>query len=321
MRNNSRVKLFLIGVFLIIPFSINALTVTSAQLQLSPDDECAVYINGALVIDTGTNTINGEWLNVYTVDVSSYFFCGNYVLAINYYDTLASQYRIAYKLTLHLDDGSTVIYYSDGTNVKQYLNGNFLNGTQTFPSGWNNIGFDDSSWTIPNYTCDGTIIPDASFSTGFVPNLSASSGCGVPTAGQSVLVREPFSVQCPVVNISKTINKTTVALGETITYCFNYNNTESSPWTFNIWDTIPGVTDFVGCDHGCTTQTYGSNVVVSWPITVPANGSGSVCTWVAANRYGLFMIPTGYFFAVTGVENQVCDKGNMYLKDSHWNVK
>jgi uncharacterized repeat protein (TIGR01451 family) len=291
MAKNCRGFFLLIVVIFIIPVSLHALTVTSAQLQISPDDECTAYINGMLVIDTGTNTINGEWLNTYTVDVSSYFFCGPYVLAINYYDTLASQYRVAYKLTLHLDDGSTVIYYSDGTNVKQYLNGNYLSGTQTFPAGWNNVGFDDSSWTIPNYTCDGTTIPDASFGTGFVPNLSASSGCYVPTAGQSVLVREPLSVQCPVVNITKTISKTTVALGDTITYCFNYNNTEASPWTFNIWDTLPSVTDFVGCDHGCTTQTYGSAVVASWPVTVPANGSGTVCMWVAANRFPFLIMP------------------------------
>lgn len=291
MTKNFRGMIISVFIVFIIPVSLHALAVTSAQFQVSPDDECAVYINGALVVDTGTNTINGEWMNIYTVDVSSYFFCGDYVLAINYYDTLGNQYRVAYKLTLHLDDGSTVIYYSDGTNVKQYLNGNYLSGTQTFPTGWNNVGFDDSSWTIPNYTCDGTTIPDSSFSTGYVPNLSASSGCGVPTAGQSVLVRETFSVQCPVVNITKTISKTTVNLGDTITYCFNYNNTTSSPWTFNIWDTIPSATDFVGCDHGCTTQTSGSNVVVTWPINVPANGTGSVCTWVAADRYGILTMP------------------------------
>jgi|ERR1035437_1120781 hypothetical protein len=262
----------------------SCLTVTSATLTINADDDFIVYINGAKVFDSAVQPGN-TWQSIYTIDVSSYFFCGDYVLAINYYDTLASIVSLTYKLTLHIDDGSTVVLNSDGTNEKQMINGNYLLLTQVFPPGWNNVAYDDSAWAAPIYTCAGSRITDVAYTGGFVPNISAYSGCGVPTAGMSMLVRQKFNVLCPFVNITKSINKNIVTLGETITYCFNYTNTDTAPWIFNIWDTIPAVTDFAGCDHGCTTQTAGSNVIVSWPVTVAPGGSGSVCTWVAANRY------------------------------------
>jgi hypothetical protein len=290
-------------ILLILPQAAKCLTVTSATLEICADDEFYAYINGALVFET--QSIAGtDWEHTYTVDVSSFLFCGDYVLAINYYDTLASIINVTYKLTMHIDDGSTRIIYSDGVNEKEMLNGNFLNSTQTFPGGWNNIGFNDAGWTDPIYQCTGARITDTAFASGYVPYDSPYSGCGVPTAGQSVLLRETFNILCPLVNITKTISKTTLALGETFTYCFNYNNTESSPWTFTIWDTIPGPTDFVGCDHGCTTTVNGSNVVVAWPITVPANGSGSVCMWVAANRFPFFRFKDREMTEVASCENR-----------------
>ena len=290
-------------VLLTLPQTAKCLYVTSATLEIFADDEFYAYINGALVFET--QSISGtDWEHTYTIDVSSFLFCGDYVLAINYYDTLASIIAITYKLTLHIDDGTTRYIYSDGINEKEMLDGNYLNSTQTFPAGWNNIGFDDSGWTDPIYQCTGARITDTAFTGGFVPNDSPYSGCGVPTQGQSVLIRESFNVLCPLVNITKTISKTTLALGETFTYCFNYNNTETSPWTFTIWDTIPAAADFVGCDHGCTTTVNGSNVVVSWPITVPANGSGSVCMWVAANRYPLLRMPDRDMTVVASCESR-----------------
>ena len=319
MKNNYRIKYFLIVVFLVIPVSIHALTVTSAQLEICADDEFYAYINGSLVFET--ETIPGtDWQHTYTVDVSSFLFCGDYVLAINYYDTLASIINVTYKLTMHIDDGSTMIIYSDGINEKQTLNGNYLSGTQTFPGGWNTVGFDDSSWNTPEFLCTGARITDTAFTSGFVPYVSPYSGCGVPTAGQSVLIREPFSVLCPLVNITKSISKNVVSLGETITYCFNYSNSDAAPWAFNLWDTIPAVTDFVGCDSGCTTQTSGSNVVVSWPINVPAHGSGTVCAWVAANRLGLFKNNENLFFlpgrayGSSADKTAFCDEKEIYRR-------
>jgi len=284
--NKFYIYVFLI--FFIIPVSIYGLAVTSARLIISPDDECYIYINGNLVFET--ESIPGpNWTNVYDIDIKNFLSqCGNYVLAINYYDTAAARMRITYKLVVTMDNGQEVVIYSDG-NERQIANGNYFSGTQTYPAGWNTVDFDDSSWTGPLYVCDAdgntwTSIADSSFATGWVPYVSLYSGCGTEYGG-SALIRDYFSVPCPPVTINKTINKTTFYLNETITYCFNYHNDDLVPVTFRLWDTIPAVTDYIGCNGGCSVQTYGSNVVVSWNITVASNASGTVCFWVLAARY------------------------------------
>jgi hypothetical protein len=68
-------------------------------------------------------------------------------------------------------------------------------------------------------------------------------------------------------------------LGNTVQYCLNYYNTGSAPAVFNLWDTIPAVTNFVSCTGGCATNTYGATVVVSWANVGPvaAGANGSVC--------------------------------------------
>lgn len=276
--------IIVLALILFFPRNAVSLTVTSATLEINADDNFIAYINGAKVFDSIVQPGN-SWQSIYNIDVSSFLFCGDYVLAINYYDTLSNTISLTYKLTMHIDDGSTLVINSDGAGEKHMIDGNYLSGTQTFPADWNNMPFDDSGWLDPVYTCTGSRITDTAFAGGFVPNISAYSGCGVPTAGMSVLMREKFNVLCPMVNITKSINKNIVAFGETITYCFSYTNTDTAPWTFMLWDTIPAVTDYVGSDHSGTAQTFGSDVVVSWPITVAPGGSGTVCAWVAANRY------------------------------------
>ena len=314
LRKESRAaKLIFFGIFvftliLLAAPAARGLTVTSAILEINADDEFYAYINGALVFDT--QSIPGtDWEHTFTVDVSDYMFCGDFVLAFNYYDTLSSIMQISYKLTMTLDDATTRIIYSDGAGEKMMINGNYLNSTQVFPAGWNNIGYDDLGWIDPVYICAGTRITDTAFAGGYVPGIGPFSGCGVPEAGQSTLVRETFNILCPLVEITKSISKNIVSLGETITYCFNYSNTDSVAWNFNLWDTIPAVTDFVGCDNGCTTQTYGSDVVVSWPIAATAGGTGTVCVWVAANRYPMLQDYRGLCvmarFGGAGVEQVV----------------
>jgi len=279
-------------IFFIMPFSINGLTITSAQLMISADDEFYAYINGNLVFET--ESIPGaNWEKVFNVDVKSFLpECGDYVLAINYYDTQSNKMRITYKLTVSMDNGDTVIIYSDG-NEKQMANGNYHSGTQTYPDGWNTLGFNDSSWTGPLNICDADgntydSIADSSFANGWVPYISLYSNCGTEY-GASALIRDYFSIPCPPVTITKTISKMTVYLNDTITYCFDYHNYDLTSVTFKIWDTIPATTDYIGCNNGCSVQTYGSNVVVNWTITVAANASGSVCFWVLAARYPFFL--------------------------------
>jgi len=103
-------------------------------------------------------------------------------------------------------------------------------------------------------------------------------------SGQMLYFRQEFSFLQPVA-IQKTINTTMASQGDTITFCFNYSNPENTARVFQLWDTIPSVSDYIGCTGGCSVQTYGTDVVVSWTINVPAMGSGTVCVWVGANRY------------------------------------
>lgn len=119
--------------------------------------------------------------------------------------------------------------------------------------------------------------------------MSLYSNCGTEY-GASALIRDYFSIPCPPVTITKTINKTVFYLNETITYCFDYHNDDFAQVTFNLWDTILAVTDYIGCNGGCSVQTYGSNTVVNWQITVTANTSGSVCFWVCAARYPFLLL-------------------------------
>jgi len=86
------------------------------------------------------------------------------------------------------------------------------------------------------------------------------------------------STPTPQIALTKTESSTTVMLGGTVQYCLNYYNTGSATASFNIWDTIPAVTNFVSCTGSCTQTTYGSNVVLSWSISsLAAGGNGSVC--------------------------------------------
>ena len=94
------------------------------------------------------------------------------------------------------------------------------------------------------------------------------------------------NVNCDVtaVTVAKTIDKTVVALNDIITYCFEIDNVAMIAQSFDLWDTIPAVTSYIGCDNGCVID--GSNTVVSWPmITVNASDSRTVCFWVIADQY------------------------------------
>jgi hypothetical protein len=312
-------------VLLCLPVFAGALAITSAQLIISADDCFTAYIDGCLVYDTGKITSNSPWDVTFTQDVTGCLTkCGPHVLAINYYDTEGSVCRVTYKLLITMDNGNSVVAYSDGntTNIRQMSDGNIFStsNAQFFPTGWNTLAYDDTSWTETAYTCQANGNTDDSIAdpvfngptyNGFVPYMSYNSGCSAITTGDSNLVRQYFTTPCAPVSITKTISATNVSLGQTITYCFDYHNYDTIPVTFGIWDTIPAVTDFVGCDSGCSTTTYGSNVVVSWSVTVPSNTTGAVCFWVAANRFPMkngaekFLAMIGDTFnAITGKKPQ-----------------
>lgn len=303
---------FIMLILLGLPAVVRSLAITSARLIIEADDCFAAYIDGNLVYNTGMITSGEPWNRVYDLDVKGLLTkCGQHVLAVNYYDTMSNGVGLTYKLQIDMDNGNSVVAYSDGNSrMRQILNGNAVLGTQTFPPGWNTLGYDDSAWTGAVYTCQAygdtfNSIADPVFAgspyNGWVPQLSFAAMCKVSTPGDSSLIRQTFSVPCAPVSITKTISDTTVYLGQTITYCFNYHNYDVASATFDLWDTIPAVTDFVGCDNSCTLQTFGSNVVVKWTITVPSNASGTVCMWVAANRYPYNGPAGGIFAMITGI--------------------
>lgn len=313
------------------PFFVFPLAITSATLLISADDCFAAYIDGCLIYDTGKITSNSPWDETFTEDVTGCLTkCGPHVLAINYYDTEGSVCRVTYKLLITMDNGNSVVAYSDGntTNIRQMSDGNIFStsNAQFFPTGWNTLAYDDTSWTETAYTCQANGNTDDSIAdpvfngptyNGFVPYMSYNSGCSAITTGDSNLVRQYFTTPCSPVSITKTISTTNVSLGQVITYCFDYHNYDVATVNFNIWDTLPLVTDFVGCDSGCTTQTYGSNVVVSWPVTVASNAAGVVCVWVAANRFpaegpaeDLFAMAGGAFNIITGKRQWVSGNEN-----------
>jgi len=315
-RSNIKYFLFPLTIIIIVLFfisiSIYSLVITSAQLQISADDCFAVYIDGCYIYNTTEITSNSPWDEMFTFTgtqiTNCMTTCGQHVLAINYYDTEGNQTRVTYKLLINFDNGTSVVAYSDGnTSTKMMYDGNVFSTTnaQFFPTGWNTLGYNDSGWTETAYTCEAggctcdsiydPVFAGATYG-GMVPWMNYNSGCLVNTEGDSNLVRQYFTTPCAPVSITKTINTNYAVLGQTLTYCFNYYNHDTVSDTFNIWDTLPSVTTFVGCDSGCTTQASGSSTVVNWSITAASNTGGAVCCWVIASSYPFFQIyPEGMF--------------------------
>jgi len=86
-------------------------------------------------------------------------------------------------------------------------------------------------------------------------------------------------------DIDKSItNGTEFMIGDTVTYCITVTNTSGSTVTFNIWDTIPDVTEYRGCDNSCSTS--GGDTVVYWTITnLASDASATRCFWVEVTDY------------------------------------
>jgi len=89
--------------------------------------------------------------------------------------------------------------------------------------------------------------------------------------------------ECTIDNdIEKSVSVTEAVFGDTITFCITYTNNEDCAITFDIWDTLPSVTTYVGCDPSCTWD----DPVVSWTVTnLAAGAAGKVCFWVEITGY------------------------------------
>lgn len=299
-----QVLIIIIFVILLIisPFYIYSASCTpvSARICVGADDEAYVYINGNLV-DNGdhfaavTNCNNVPCANIPIGYINA---SGNNTIAIQNNNVITGFVWASWVIDITCFDGSHYYMSSSDSGIRYYNQplgdpapANDGSGRPWYHPDYANAG----TWTAPItvtdpaafYLCRATDPRTGTYATALSYSSSAGANPGDPNqspSGHILYFRQTFSFLQPV-SITKTINKTTFNLNETITYCFNYSNPEPVARTFQLWDTIPAVTDFIGCNGGCSVQTYGSNVVVSWTINVAANGSGTVCMWLLAARY------------------------------------
>ncbi len=99
----------------------------------------------------------------------------------------------------------------------------------------------------------------------------------------------------PVMNVTKTVNKPIVTLGDTVTFTLTYHNTGAvTAPNVPLWDTIPNCISYVGSSPAATQN--GSLLV--WNLgNINAGGSGSVTWWGVISCYPLnpFFIRKYYF--------------------------
>jgi hypothetical protein len=299
-----------VGIFLLfiiilfcLPMASVAVSCTpiSARICVGADDEAYVFINGNPIPEVTNYHGVSSAANIPCANVSAAYFnlSGNNVIAVRNYNSIAGFVWASWSLDITCFDGSHTYINSDDGNVDYFDQPTFVDPPPANDGGgltWQHPDYDPvPAWTVPvPVTCTIAMwfMPAVDPLTGLTMNALSYNPCagnnpGNPDQspiGQTLFFRQEFSFMQPI-SIVKTINKNSFFLNETVTYCFNYTNPEPAPRTFMLWDTIPAVTDFIGCNSGCNTQTFGSDVVVSWSINVPAGGSGSVCMWVGANRF------------------------------------
>jgi uncharacterized repeat protein (TIGR01451 family) len=147
------------------------------------------------------------------------------------------------------------------------------------------------SWNLGTVSgCDGikkvTFTVKVSSCVNQVINFATDKELGVaPNNSNSVTLTAICLKQ---VSLHKSIDKTQVTIGDTITYCLTYTNEGNNTVTsYAIWDTIPYVTQFIGCTGGCNWYVDAAgNTVVYWIIpTINIGASGTVCFWVQVYRY------------------------------------
>ena len=86
----------------------------------------------------------------------------------------------------------------------------------------------------------------------------------------------------PSMPLVKTSNVTSVAFGNTVTYCLSWTNNSNSIQSFNVWDTVSPFITYLGCLSGCAE----AGGVVSWTVSNAAAGAnGSFCFWGTVSGY------------------------------------
>jgi len=77
----------------------------------------------------------------------------------------------------------------------------------------------------------------------------------------------------------KTVNHSTAIIGDTLTFCLQWQNDSSAATTMRLWDTLATYLTYLGCDTGCSL----SGSLVSWSFAAPAGSSGTVCFAATVN--------------------------------------
>lgn len=136
----------------------------------------------------------------------------------------------------------------------------------------------------------------------YTPTLTPSYTCTytpTPTSTQPSMI----------IQLTKTEDKTIVVLGDTVQYCLNYKNNGTASATFNVWDTIPDVMDFVSCTGGCTK----TGTLLVWTISNLASGaSGSVCFNVKAARMPYLDFEKEFFALIDIYRYTLCANDEYY---------
>ena len=168
--------------------------------------------------------------------------------------------------------------------------------------------------STPTYT--RTLTLTYTITRTYTPSGSSPTFTRTPTSTFTRTPTPTFTVPPLSIELTKTINTNVAMLGDTITYCLNYRNAGSTAVSFRIWDTVPGVTDFVGCDNSCSTTTIGGYTIVYWDLTnVPAGGTGQRCFWVRVARLPFFA-PADYSVYALLIRNKILfefNNGNYYF--------
>jgi uncharacterized repeat protein (TIGR01451 family) len=120
--------------------------------------------------------------------------------------------------------------------------------------------------------------------------IQGMSACSSPTPTPTysktltmTLTSTSTSTPTPSMPLSKNSNVSTATLGDTVTYCLNWNNNSNSAQTMIIWDTLSTSISYLGCDNGCTK----AGQLLNWNLGSKASGSnGSVCVWGTVVGYG-----------------------------------
>lgn len=326
------VKIIITISLFIIPNLLNAAcTPATAEICVGADDEAYVWINGN-VIDDGTHfeaVMVGETVPCANVPVAYLDPLGNNLIAVQNNNVITGFVWASWALDITCAEGNH-IYLKNTDDNNRYYDQPLGDPTPAADAGgnaWYEVDYaDGATWDVPYAVTYPAALYDSPavdpetglFLTPSSFSVNAGDNPGSPgetPAGHNLFFRQVFTLIEPV-PITKTINQTVFSIGDTVTYCFDYENTEDAARSFNLWDTLPQEVDFVGCDNGCTTQTFGSDFVVNWSINVSGHGSGTVCVWAVVARYPGYYNINKNFFALLSERNPELFAGRPKSRDA-----